>query len=84
MEPIFAFFMVPLVLFMLIVAPIWVVMHYSTKRKFLSSLNVQEQTELEILAEEAEKMAERIETLEAILDESTPEWRQRARAQDDG
>jgi len=33
---------------------------------------------LQDLAEKAEKMSERIETLEAILDSEAPEWRNRA------
>ena len=69
----------PLILFVIIVAPIWVVMHYSTKRKAYAQLTSQDQEELEMLAIAAEKMSERIETLEAILDAETPEWRKRSK-----
>ena len=41
-------------------------------------LSVEEQASLQSLAEQAEKMSDRIQTLEAILDSEAPEWRNRA------
>lgn len=79
----FDYILPPLIIFMVIVAPIWIVMHYSTKRKIHGQLTSHDQNELQLLAAEAEKMAMRIETLEAILDAETPEWRKRSREQVD-
>ncbi len=70
--------LVPTVLFLLVVAPIWVVMHYRSKRHAQTSLTEDEQAELRRLAESAANMRGRIETLESILDAETPEWRRRA------
>lgn len=79
----FDYILPPLILFLVIVAPIWIVMHYSTKRKMYGQLTTHDQDELQMLEAEAEKMAMRIETLEAILDAETPEWRKRSHEQVD-
>ena len=72
----------PTVLFLIFVAPIWIIMHYRSKDRAKGSLNAGEHAELERLAEKAESMRERIETLESILDAETPDWRQRTQASD--
>jgi len=68
---------VPTVIFMTIVAPTWIFMHYRSKQKFSSALSEQERTDLEDLRTQAERMLDRIDTLESILDEQTPGWRKR-------
>ena len=50
---------------------------YRSKQKTQGSLSENERAELETLAMQAERMLERIDTLEAILDAQTPEWRKR-------
>ena len=70
-------FFVPVVLFMCIVAPTWIFMHYRSKQRAQGALSEEERAELEALAAQAERMIDRIETLEAILDSETPEWRTR-------
>ncbi|MDC1437046.1 envelope stress response membrane protein PspB [Gammaproteobacteria bacterium] len=54
---------------------IWLVLHYKSKSKEFSSLNANESQQLDELNMLAEKMAERIKTLETILDAESPEWR---------
>lgn len=66
---------VPLILFMIFVAPLWVIMHYRSKGKIQQGLTDVELQQLNNLAARAEKMAERIHTLEAILDAESPQWR---------
>ncbi len=68
-------FGVPLILFMIFVAPIWVIMHYRSKRKISEGLSETELNQLNDLSNRAEKMADRIKTLEAILDAESPNWR---------
>ena len=68
---------VPTVVFLAIVAPIWIFMHYRRKQQAQGALSEEERLELETLAAQASHMAERIETLEAILDAQTPDWRNR-------
>ena len=72
-----AVLLVPAILFMVVVAPIWLVMHYRSKRRGQAALSGEERAELERLTELADRMGERIETLEAILDAETPDWRRR-------
>ncbi len=66
---------IPLILFMIFVAPIWVIMHYRSKNKMSEGLSDSELAQLNDLANRAEKMADRIKTLEAILDAESPNWR---------
>jgi phage shock protein B len=63
-----------------IVAPIWIYMHYRSKQQTQSELSEAERLELEQLADQAERMMDRIETLESILDAETPGWRRREAA----
>ena len=69
---------VPLILFVLFVAPIWLVLHYRSKKQVNQGLSEEEFMTLQKLAEKAEVMSDRIQTLEAILDEESPKWRERA------
>jgi phage shock protein B len=69
---------VPLILFTLFVAPIWLILHYRSKKQVKQGLSEEEFATLQQLAEKAELMAERIQILESILDEETPKWRDRA------
>ncbi len=70
-----AFLFVTTLVFLTVVVPIWLVMHYRSKRLASTELNEDERHELEILADKAESFAERIEVLEAILDDQAPDWR---------
>ena len=77
-EGIIAMLVMPLVIFMIFVAPIWLILHYRSKKQVNQGLSVEEQASLQSLAEQAEKMSDRIQTLEAILDSEAPEGRNRA------
>ncbi|WP_163930393.1 envelope stress response membrane protein PspB [Paraferrimonas sp. SM1919] len=66
---------VPLIVFMVIVAPLWLILHYRSKKQVGKGFSDEEYQQLNELASRAEKMAERIETLEAILDANSPQWR---------
>lgn len=68
---------IPLIVFMVIVAPVWIVMHYRTMGKKSQGLSVDEHAKLQQLVQVADSMSNRIETLEKILDAETPDWRQK-------
>jgi phage shock protein B len=68
---------VPLVLFMVIVVPIWLILHYATRNSANRRLSTKDEVLLEELHESARKMEERIHTLERILDDDSPNWRSR-------
>jgi phage shock protein B len=68
----------PIIIFMIFVAPIWLIMHYRSKRQLSQGLSETEIAELNNLAHKAEVLGERVKTLEAILDAEAPEWRSKA------
>ena len=74
-----AVILVPSIVFMVIVAPLWVWLHYRSKRRALVALTESERDNLEALLLKSEAMMERIDTLESILDAQTPEWRKHDR-----
>ena len=61
-----------------IVAPIWIVSHYVTKWKLSKGLSQDETQMLEDLWKTAQAMENRVNTLEAILDENVKGWRTKA------
>lgn len=67
---------VPVVVFLVIVAPLWITFHYRSVARTKDGLSTGERAELEEMIEVANRMAARIETLEAILDVESPEWRE--------
>ncbi|MBT4160869.1 MAG: envelope stress response membrane protein PspB [Gammaproteobacteria bacterium] len=77
MEGIVVAFFVPVVVFLIIVAPIWIVFHYKSKANMVNGLTASERAELDEMVEVANRMAARIETLESILDVESPDWREK-------
>ena len=68
---------VPIVVFLVVVAPIWIVFHYRSKASVVDGLSAGERADLDEMIETANKMAARIETLESILDVESPGWREK-------
>ncbi|ABV36166.1 phage shock B family protein [Shewanella sediminis HAW-EB3] len=69
--------MAPIIIFLIIVAPIWLILHYRSKRQVSQGLTDEEYSQLNELITRADKMAQRIDTLESILDTESPQWRSR-------
>ncbi len=65
------------ILFMVIVLPIIVIMHYVTKWKATRGLSAEEQELLEELWRTSQKMDSRLNTLETILDDQAPDWKKK-------
>ena len=72
----FEMLFVPMVLFMVIVAPTWIVMHYRSVNRSSSQLSEEDQQALEDLLVAVDQMAERIDSLESILEADHPDWRE--------
>ncbi|GIS01956.1 MAG: hypothetical protein CM15mP103_05070 [Gammaproteobacteria bacterium] len=72
----FEMLFVPMVLFMVIVAPTWIVMHYRSVNRSSSQLSEDDRQALEEMLVAVDQMADRIESLESILDADHPNWRQ--------
>lgn len=57
---------------------VWIVMHYKSRSPQQNTgFTEQESRQLQELLSIADTMAERIKTLESILDAETPDWRDR-------
>jgi phage shock protein B len=70
------FMFVPTILFLTVVAPIWITMHYRSVRQSSRSLNKEDRQAVEQILETVDKLTDRIGALEAILDDDHPDWRQ--------
>ena len=70
-----AFFFVPVIIFLVIVAPIWLVLHYVSRWRSSRTLSREDERMLVDLWESAKRMELRIQTLEKILDAEAPQWR---------
>lgn len=68
-------FFVPVIVFLVVVAPIWIILHYKSKGQIANGLSEGERADIEEMIHVANKMTGRIETLESILDVESPEWR---------
>ncbi|MCC9620934.1 envelope stress response membrane protein PspB [Thalassospira sp. MA62] len=76
---------VPLIVFVAVVGPVWVVFHYITVWKRMKAeqrSQTPEQTarDKEIVAQlkgRAERLEQRVETLERLLDAEVAQWRNR-------
>ncbi len=71
----FDFFHVPLIIFLLFVAPVWIIAHYTTRWRTAKTLSAEDEKMLAELWELAPKLDSRINTLESILDAQAPDWR---------
>lgn len=70
------FLAIPLTIFVLFVLPIWLWLHYSN-RSSRGELSQSDQQRLVELNNDAQRMCERIQALEDILDAEHPNWRDR-------
>lgn len=70
-------FVAPIIIFMVVVAPLLLILHYRSKKQVSQGLSEHEHRQLLELAQKADKMADRVETLEALLDQEAPQWRRK-------
>jgi len=70
------FMFVPTILFMVVVAPIWITMHYRSVNRSSRSLSDEDRESIEHMLVTVDTLADRITNLESILDADHPQWRQ--------
>lgn len=75
------FMFVPTILFLVIVAPVWIVMHYRSLQRSSRSLNAEDREALEEMLATVDQLTERIGVLETLLDSDHPDWRNRSERQ---
>lgn len=63
------------VLLLVVVAPLWIIFHHITKWKQMKIMSAEDESNLGDMHRLAEKMENRINTLERILDAENPGWR---------
>lgn len=80
----FEFMFVPTILFMTIVAPIWIVLHYRSANRSSRSLNDEDRENVEQILVTVDKLTERIQALESILDAEHGDWREAPESQSTG
>ncbi len=68
----------PIIVFMIFVAPLWVVLHYRHRDRAGQGVSTEDQNKINQLRQLAEKMEERVITLENILDSEQPDWRNKS------
>jgi phage shock protein B len=75
------FMFVPTILFLVIVAPLWLTMHYRSVNRASRGLTREDRDSVEQMLVTVDKLTDRIEALEAILDADHREWRRQGRDQ---
>ncbi|MFT5930584.1 MAG: phage shock protein B [Oceanospirillaceae bacterium] len=76
------FLFVPTILFIVIVMPIWITLHYRSAGKAQSGLDQGDREQLDDLLSNIDKLTNRIDTLEQILDADHGSWRSKEHRQD--
>lgn len=64
-----------LIIFLVVPAPLIIIMYFLTKWKQTREISSSDELMLEELWELAQRMEERLESLETILDSKAPDWR---------
>jgi len=72
----FEFMFVPTILFLVVVVPIWLSMHYSSVKRSSRGLKKEDRETVDHMLETVDKLTDRIATLETLLDSDHPDWRQ--------
>ena len=75
MNGILGLLFVPLIVFLVIVAPIWIIAHYTTRWRQTRMLTSEDEKLLQELWNSVDRMESRINTLERILDAEVADWR---------
>jgi phage shock protein B len=70
------FMFVPTILFMVVVAPMWITMHYRSVSRSSRSLSQEDRESIEHMLDTVDRLTDRITALESILDADHPDWRQ--------
>ncbi len=71
----FEFMFVPMIVFLTVVVPIWITLHYRSLNNSSRALSDDDRETLEEMLETVDRMTDRIVNLEAILDADRPNWR---------
>jgi phage shock protein B len=71
------FFFIPTVIFLGLVVPLWLVLHYIGVWRSSKGLSEDDKELLSAALNEVDKLDRRVQSLETILDAEQPDWRER-------
>ena len=63
------------VLLIVVVLPLWIIFHYAAKMKEQKIMKPEDETSLGEMRRSAERLEDRLRSLERILDDEVPGWR---------
>jgi phage shock protein B len=66
-----------IIVFMVVVLPLWLFLHYSTRWRQTKVLTADSERTLGELDDIADRLQSRIDNLERLLDVAAPEWRKK-------
>jgi len=65
------------ILLTVVVAPLWLIFHYVTKWKQMKGITPEDEASFGDLRSTADRLEDRIRTMERIMDDEVPDWRSR-------
>ncbi|WP_456406707.1 envelope stress response membrane protein PspB [Thiolapillus sp.] len=65
------------IIFLVVVVPLWLILHYGYKARASKALSKADEETLAELWKLSEKLEQRVDSLETILDREAPGWRNR-------
>ncbi len=65
------------ILMLTIVLPLWIIFHYITKWKQMKGISAEDEASLGDLRTAADRLEDRLRTMERIMDDEVPDWRSR-------
>lgn len=65
------------ILIVVIVIPLWLIFHYTTKWKQMKGFTPEDEASLTDLRNSADRLEDRLRNMERILDDEVPDWRSR-------
>ena len=69
--------LVAIIIIVVIPAPLFIILHFITKWKQSREISSGDERMLDDLWRQSQRMEERLESLEVILDNEVPEWRKK-------
>ncbi|NVJ98723.1 MAG: envelope stress response membrane protein PspB [Alphaproteobacteria bacterium] len=65
------------ILLIVVVFPLWLIFHYITKWKQMKGITPEDEASLGDLRNAADRLEDRLRTMERIMDDEVPDWRSR-------
>ncbi|MCK0069282.1 MULTISPECIES: envelope stress response membrane protein PspB [Kordiimonas] len=67
---------IPIMIILFVILP-WIIFHYITKWKAMKGISPEDEASFSDLRTSADRLEERLRTMERIMDDEIPDWRSR-------